>query len=132
MPYSTIDFYSFEHSPNMTFIYAICYVRVLVWLISFRLIFHVFVYTQHRFHQISCRNDLRYFSSNKDSQLKLPIHRSVIDIGCDQGYGSERSPEDELPPPIPLLATNQASNQHISFDFKNLNGCEYGFITNGI
>lgn len=30
--------------------------------------------------------------------LKLVINRSNMDVGCDQGYGSERSPEDELPP----------------------------------
>lgn len=31
-------------------------------------------------------------------RLKLAINRSNMDVGCDQGYGSERSPEDELPP----------------------------------
>lgn len=30
--------------------------------------------------------------------LKLNINRSNMDVGCDQGYGSERSPEEELPP----------------------------------
>lgn len=38
-------------------------------------------------------------------QLRLPIiNRNAFDTGCDQGYGSERSPEDELPPPLPQLA----------------------------
>lgn len=27
----------------------------------------------------------------------------VIDQCYDQGYGSERSPEDEMPPPLPML-----------------------------
>ncbi|XP_058176237.1 uncharacterized protein LOC131291066 [Anopheles ziemanni] len=36
-------------------------------------------------------------------QLKLPLHRTNVDAGCDQGYGSERSPEDELPPPLLLI-----------------------------
>ena len=27
----------------------------------------------------------------------------VIDQCYDQGYGSERSPEDELPPPLPIM-----------------------------
>lgn len=29
----------------------------------------------------------------------------VIDQCYDQGYGSERSPEDELPPPLPIMDT---------------------------
>lgn len=39
-----------------------------------------------------------------DIQLRLPLNRNAFDPGCDQGYGSERSPEDELPPPLPQLA----------------------------
>lgn len=38
-----------------------------------------------------------------DVQLRLPINRVAFDPSCDQGYGSERSPEDELPPPLPNL-----------------------------
>lgn len=38
-----------------------------------------------------------------DIQLKLPLHRSTVDTGYDQGYGSERSPEDEMPPPLLLM-----------------------------
>lgn len=43
-----------------------------------------------------------------------------MDTGYDQGYGSERSPEDELPPPLLLmheaqyneiLATSQLTQQ---------------------
>lgn len=29
----------------------------------------------------------------------------TIDQCYDQGYGSERSPEDEMPPPLPILET---------------------------
>lgn len=33
-------------------------------------------------------------------ELKFaPAHRVNFDPGCDQGYGSERSPEDEMAPP---------------------------------
>ncbi|XP_055676577.1 uncharacterized protein LOC129785935 isoform X2 [Lutzomyia longipalpis] len=35
-----------------------------------------------------------------DLQLKMPATRVNFDPSCDQGYGSERSPEDELPPPL--------------------------------
>lgn len=35
--------------------------------------------------------------------MRLPLNRTAVDAGCDQGYGSERSPEDELPPPLPQL-----------------------------
>lgn len=37
------------------------------------------------------------------------MKRTIFDIGCDQGYGSERSPEDELPPilTIPYQVTEQ-------------------------
>ncbi|XP_062537332.1 uncharacterized protein LOC134205768 isoform X2 [Armigeres subalbatus] len=38
-----------------------------------------------------------------DIQLKLPLHRTTVDTGYDQGYGSERSPEDEMPPPLLLM-----------------------------
>ncbi|GAB0090622.1 uncharacterized protein DMENIID0001_053620 [Sergentomyia squamirostris] len=33
-------------------------------------------------------------------QLKMPPSRVNFDPSCDQGYGSERSPEDEMPPPL--------------------------------
>uniref|UniRef100_A0AAG5DX39 PDZ domain-containing protein n=1 Tax=Anopheles atroparvus TaxID=41427 RepID=A0AAG5DX39_ANOAO len=36
-------------------------------------------------------------------QLKLPLQRTTVDAGFDQGYGSERSPEDEMPPPLLLI-----------------------------
>lgn len=44
-------------------------------------------------------------------ELKLQINRSTFDTGCDQGYGSERSPEDELPPPMPTAVPPSSSYQ---------------------
>lgn len=38
------------------------------------------------------------FYTETGMHLKLVINRSNMDVGCDQGYGSERSPEEELPP----------------------------------
>ncbi|KXJ74182.1 hypothetical protein RP20_CCG014207 [Aedes albopictus] len=46
------------------------------------------------------RSSLAY---RPDIQLKLPLHRTTVDTGYDQGYGSERSPEDEMPPPLLLM-----------------------------
>ena len=37
----------------------------------------------------------------------------VIDQCYDQGYGSERSPEDEMPPPLPILNAEQQFNPMI-------------------
>lgn len=70
-----------------------------------------------------------------DIQLKLPINRSNVDVGCDQGYGSERSPEDEFPPSLPMLAIPyQMLHQQPSsaqMNYEKYNGCEYSFITQG-
>lgn len=49
-------------------------------------------------------------------ELKLPVqHRVNFDTGCDQGYGSERSPEEEVPPTLPSLANGGVD----SFNFIN-------------
>lgn len=66
-------------------------------------------------------------------QIKLPTNRSIVDVGCDQGYGSERSPEDELPPSLPLMVImHQPEIHHPPWDFnKFIDGCEYDFITKG-
>ncbi|XP_059612237.1 uncharacterized protein LOC132258781 isoform X2 [Phlebotomus argentipes] len=44
------------------------------------------------------------FKANVDNKLelhlKMPTNRVNFDPSCDQGYGSERSPEDEMPPPF--------------------------------
>ena len=37
----------------------------------------------------------------------------VIDQCYDQGYGSERSPEDEMPPPLPILGIEHQYNPMI-------------------
>lgn len=37
----------------------------------------------------------------------------MIDQCYDQGYGSERSPEDEMPPPLPILGVEQQYNPMI-------------------
>lgn len=45
----------------------------------------------------------------KDHPFHIPFQRNLsnIDTGYDQGYGSERSPEDELPPTLPLIDEHQ-------------------------
>lgn len=82
------------------------------------------------------RSQNKYKLENKpDIQLKLPINRSNVDVGCDQGYGSERSPEDEFPPPLPMLAIPyQMLHQQptsAQLNYEKYNGCEYSFITQG-
>ncbi|XP_055378160.1 putative uncharacterized protein DDB_G0282133 isoform X2 [Condylostylus longicornis] len=47
-----------------------------------------------------------------DLQLTLPITRTNFDPSCDQGYGSERSPEDELPPLLSNFNTKEFQKQH--------------------
>lgn len=81
---------------------------------------------------ISFSFSLVFSETRSDIQLKLPINRSNLDIGCDQGYGSERSPEDELPPPLPLMSIPYQPEIHQPpWDYDKLNGCEYSFITKG-
>lgn len=38
----------------------------------------------------------------------------VIDQCYDQGYGSERSPEDEMPPPLPILGVEHQYNPMVA------------------
>jgi hypothetical protein len=73
------------------------------------------------------------------------LHRTNIDIGYDQGYGSERSPEDELPPPLPMMLmdpivmqqqheiTVQQQMNYLEqyWNSEKSNLCEYDFITQG-
>lgn len=68
--------------------------------------------------------------------LKLVINRSNMDVGCDQGYGSERSPEDELPPilSIPYQSIEaqplyQQKSQQYSRDA--ISESDFNFITPG-
>jgi hypothetical protein len=70
----------------------------------------------------------------------------TIDQCYDQGYGSERSPEDEMPPPLPNFDTSHYNTllmnptltnqmlyncgQSVKFNYQQL--CqEYDFITEG-
>uniref|UniRef100_A0A1L8DKL8 Putative glutamate receptor-interacting protein 1 n=1 Tax=Nyssomyia neivai TaxID=330878 RepID=A0A1L8DKL8_9DIPT len=82
------------------------------------------------------------FKGNLDNklelQLKMPVTRVNFDPSCDQGYGSERSPEDELPPPLFVGAEDESFgipriSSHVTywsedgaFRFNNLG---YDFIT---
>lgn len=70
--------------------------------------------------------------------LKLAINRSNLDVGCDQGYGSERSPEEELPPilSIPYQSIDaQAHPQYHQNPAQRSNGeiseSGFSFITKG-
>lgn len=60
-----------------------------------------------------------------------------MDVGCDQGYGSERSPEDELPPilSIPyqsIEAQPQYQQQQKSqYNRGAINDSDFSFITQG-
>ncbi|XP_037027621.1 uncharacterized protein LOC119068226 isoform X4 [Bradysia coprophila] len=68
-----------------------------------------------------------------DIQLKLPINRSTFDTGCDQGYASERSPEDEVPPLFPPFRGPSYHSMHHNtqqhWDYEGRNPCDYSFIT---
>lgn len=77
------------------------------------------------------------FVGNGPTHLKLNINRSNLD-GGDQGYGSERSPEDELPPilsfPYQTLGGAQSNNHQIPANQwipHVANQSDFRFITNG-
>lgn len=76
--------------------------------------------------------------------LHLPLINRNNDAGYDPGYGSERSPEDEVPPPLPMINHQYMSDmlQNLSvsdntttsilptyLDYSQLN--HYEFITKG-
>ncbi|XP_058829684.1 uncharacterized protein LOC131688988 [Topomyia yanbarensis] len=42
-------------------------------------------------------------NSSNSTSSSTTTTTTTADAGCDQGYGSERSPEDELPPPLLLM-----------------------------
>lgn len=69
--------------------------------------------------------------------LKLAINRSNMDVGCDQGYGSERSPEDELPPilsiPYQSIEAQPLYQQKSSQQFirDTISESDFNFITPG-
>lgn len=66
-------------------------------------------------------------------QIKIPLHRINVDAGCDQGYGSERSPEDEMAPPLPIIMDGNYDDFLSSTGYNHSNwsvhGGEYNFIT---
>lgn len=66
--------------------------------------------------------------------LHLPLINRNNDAGYDPGYGSERSPEDEVPPPLPPLLQNLSISDDTTtlptyLDYSQLN--HYEFITKG-
>jgi hypothetical protein len=56
-------------------------------------------------------NRVKFDIVNKIITPNPPVQ--VIDQCYDQGYGSERSPEDEMPPPLPMLGIEQQYNPMI-------------------
>lgn len=70
-----------------------------------------------------------------DLQLKIPTNRVNFDAGCDQGYGSERSPEDEMPPTMPLMMDGNYDDFLSSTGYNHVNwgltANDYNFITKG-
>lgn len=68
--------------------------------------------------------------------LKLVINRSNMDVGCDQGYGSERSPEDELPPilsiPYQSIEAQPLYQQKAQqYNRDKISESDFNFITSG-
>lgn len=65
-------------------------------------------------------------------ELKLPVHRVNFDPSCDQGYGSERSPEEEVAPPLPSgdpFIVNV--HEQVVDAVGQSNSDQYDFITKG-
>lgn len=67
--------------------------------------------------------------------LKLVINRSNMDVGCDQGYGSERSPEDEIPPilsiPYQSIGAQPQYHQNLPYSGITISENDFNFITAG-
>jgi hypothetical protein len=57
-------------------------------------------------------NRVKFLTDNNKIVTPNPPAQ-VIDQCYDQGYGSERSPEDEMPPPLPILGVEQQFNPMI-------------------
>lgn len=57
-------------------------------------------------------NRVKFLTDNNKIVTPNPPAQ-VIDQCYDQGYGSERSPEDEMPPPLPILNAEQQFNPMI-------------------
>lgn len=58
-----------------------------------------------------------------------------MDVGCDQGYGSERSPEDELPPilsiPYQSIEAQPQYQQKSQNNRHAISDSNFSFITQG-
>lgn len=58
-----------------------------------------------------------------------------MDVGCDQGYGSERSPEDELPPilsiPYQSIEAQPQYQQKAQQNQTTMSETDFSFITKG-
>lgn len=68
--------------------------------------------------------------------LKLVINRTNMDVGCDQGYGSERSPEEELPPilsiPYQSMEAQPLYQQKAQqYNRDKISESDFNFITSG-
>lgn len=66
--------------------------------------------------------------------LKLALNRSSLDVGYDQGYGSERSPEEDFPPmPIPQnsLQAHKPTAQKLKSGMDKVSENDFSFITKG-
>lgn len=65
--------------------------------------------------------------------LKLALNRSSLDVGYDQGYGSERSPEDDFPPimPIPQNSLHKPTAQKLKSGTDKVSESDFSFITKG-
>lgn len=67
--------------------------------------------------------------------LKLTLNRSSLDVGCDQGYGSERSPEEDFPPN--LTVPHKSFQGHLKTSHKpkwitnKISEREFDFIKEG-
>lgn len=64
-------------------------------------------------------------------ELKLPVHRVNFDPSCDQGYGSERSPEEEVAPRLPAGDPFIVDVHGVVDAVGQNNSDQYDFITKG-
>ncbi|XP_031631093.1 putative uncharacterized protein DDB_G0282133 isoform X2 [Contarinia nasturtii] len=86
------------------------------------------------YNQTNHRPNVKSSTSNgveTTMHLKLAINRSNLDMGCDQGYGSERSPEDELPPilSIPYQTIDPHCQQKSQWNNGRVSEGDFNFIT---
>lgn len=67
--------------------------------------------------------------------LELSINRLSLDVGCDQGYGSERSPEDDFPPilsiPYKTFQTHLQTPYQMKSKSHEINENDFSFVREG-